>query len=82
MVLLSFVLTLFFKFHIKLVVSNSTTLDSITKVENEMYDFGFERNWVQVFGRNPWVWLLPITGRSGRPVGDGVNWRGGIEAHL
>ena len=29
---------------------------------------------MQVFGRNPWLWFLPFTGRSGKPVGDGVVW--------
>lgn len=29
---------------------------------------------MQVFGRNPWLWFLPFTGRSGKPVGDGVIW--------
>lgn len=29
---------------------------------------------MQVFGRNPWLWFVPFTGRSGKPVGDGVVW--------
>ena len=30
---------------------------------------------MQVFGRNKWLWLIPIIGKSGRPEGDGVMWR-------
>eukprot|EP00358_Blepharisma_japonicum_P006422 CAMPEP_0202943728 /NCGR_PEP_ID=MMETSP1395-20130829/4270_1 /ASSEMBLY_ACC=CAM_ASM_000871 /TAXON_ID=5961 /ORGANISM="Blepharisma japonicum, Strain Stock R1072" /LENGTH=126 /DNA_ID=CAMNT_0049641575 /DNA_START=571 /DNA_END=951 /DNA_ORIENTATION=+ len=39
-----------------------------------VYNKGYKRNWIQVFGRNPWLWPFPMTGRSGKPVGDGVIW--------
>jgi hypothetical protein len=32
------------------------------------------QNWEQVFGVDPWLWLLPLYGRSGKPVGSGVSW--------
>lgn len=32
------------------------------------------RNWLQVMGKNYWLWPFPLFGESGRPVGDGVHW--------
>ena len=43
-------------------------------VNKSVYNKGFQRNWEQIFGKNPWLWLLPITGASGKPIGDGVVW--------
>jgi len=31
-------------------------------------------NWRQVFGRNPIMWFFPMTGKSGKPEGNGVSW--------
>jgi palmitoyltransferase len=31
-------------------------------------------NWYQIFGRNPWLWPLPILGESGKPEGNGITW--------
>jgi hypothetical protein len=39
-----------------------------------VYNKGTRLNWLQVFGRNKWLWLFPVTGISGKPVGDGVIW--------
>ena len=36
------------------------------------YDLGWRKNVESVFGRNPWLWLLPLYGAG--PVGDGVTW--------
>ena len=75
--LLSLTITLFFKFHVKLVLTNSTTIDNMDKKniqKTNSYDKGSTMNWYQVFGRNKWLWLLPITGISGKPIGDGVIW--------
>ena len=75
--LLTFTISLFFKFHVKLVLSNSTTIDNMDKKnvqKSNVYDKGSILNWYQVFGRNKALWLLPITGISGKPIGDGVIW--------
>ncbi|CAG9316328.1 unnamed protein product [Blepharisma stoltei] len=75
--LLAVVLTLFAKFHIKLILGNTTTIEQMDKKANQrtgLYDKGRERNWIQVFGQNPWIWLLPMTGVTGKPIGDGVIW--------
>jgi len=75
--MLAAVLTSFFKFHVGLVCRNSTTIETMDKttIKKSEYNRTCKQNWVQVFGANPWLWLLPMSGRSGRPVGDGVMWR-------
>ena len=27
-----------------------------------------------IFGKNPWLWFLPVFCKSGKPIGDGVVW--------
>jgi len=74
-------LGIFFRFHVKLVFQNMTTLehmdrkrDSLIKNDMPNYDMGPYYNFIQVFGRNPLYWLLPFNLRGGKPVGDGVVW--------
>jgi hypothetical protein len=69
------ILTYFTKFHLKLVLTNSTTIENFEKTEGpNLYDAGKRKNWGQVFGRNPWLWFTPIYGSTGKPEGDGVVW--------
>jgi hypothetical protein len=35
---------------------------------------GVYYNFIQIFGKNPLLWLLPVFMKSGKPVGDGVVW--------
>jgi len=75
--MLAVVLTAFYRFHLYLILTNSTTIENLEQAEGETvlkYDQGTRLNWMQVFGRNPWLWLLPIYGKSGKPLGDGVTW--------
>lgn len=74
---LSVVLSFFSKFHLKLLFENKTTIEMLDKknIHQGNFNCGTLFNWMQVFGRNPWLWLLPITGKSGKPLGDGVVWR-------
>mmetsp|Transcript_16539 Transcript_16539/g.16476 ORF Transcript_16539/g.16476 Transcript_16539/m.16476 type:complete len:259 (+) Transcript_16539:242-1018(+) len=75
--LLNGVMFMFLKFHIKLIFTNITTIENMDKQNLPnliVYNKGYKRNWIQVFGRNPWLWPFPMTGRSGKPVGDGVIW--------
>ena len=74
--LLAGVLTTFFRFHVVLVCTNSTTIETMDKSTTKKGEFrrSLRQNWYQVFGVNPWLWPLPIIGRSGRPLGDGVMW--------
>ena len=66
----------FLKFHIKLIASNLTTIETLDKelMENKKYDMGFKQNFKQVFGENKILWFLPINLPIGYPTGDGLTW--------
>jgi palmitoyltransferase len=74
---LSVVLSFFSKFHVKMILLNKTTIEMLDKknLHKGNFNCGLLVNWMQVFGRNPWLWGLPLTGKSGKPLGDGVIWR-------
>ncbi|CAD8201198.1 unnamed protein product [Paramecium octaurelia] len=82
--LASCLITMFFKFHLELVLSNRTTIENLEKKRNEetgqqnddfnQYDLKPYYNWVQVFGMSKLSWFLPIQMEGGRPVGDGILW--------
>jgi len=75
------VVSMFFRFHVTLVIQNLTTIEHMDRrrsdgARNEIvnYDMGIYYNFIQIFGKNPWLWFLPVTLKSGKPVGDGVVW--------
>lgn len=75
------VIGLFFKFHIELVLENSSTLDNLERQRSEesaskpnLYNIGAMENWQQVFGKSPLYWPFPFFGEEGKPKGDGVEW--------
>jgi hypothetical protein len=68
------VLSKFTAFHVRLVAKNSTTIESLENNYNYCYSISGYRNFIQVFGRNPWLWFLPFYGKSGKPGGDGILW--------
>jgi hypothetical protein len=73
----SIIILMFFKFHVELVLSNSTTIENLDvehKNENMKYNVGNWNNWVQVFGNDRLYWLLPLKHEKGNPIGDGLNW--------
>lgn len=74
--LLTVMISLFFKFHFRLILTNSTTIENMDKKSGpkDTYSKGTTNNWLQVFGKNKWLWVLPMTGVSGKPIGDGVIW--------
>jgi hypothetical protein len=70
-------LTLFTRFHTSLIFTNKTTIETMDKRNlhgTEDYSRGIRQNWIQVFGRNPFLWPFPMTGKSGKPIGDGIVW--------
>jgi len=71
------VLSMFFKFHLKLVFENKTTIETIEKKTQE-YDSGFSlgswNNFEQVMGSNKFLWFIPFASYSGQPVGNGIDW--------
>lgn len=82
--MLSITLTVFFKFHVKLAFQNSTTIEAMDKkmTNKSNYNKGYARNLHQIFGKNPWLWFLPFTGASGKPIGDGVVWASPISIDI
>ncbi|OEH75319.1 dhhc zinc finger domain-containing protein [Cyclospora cayetanensis] len=74
--LLIFALVPFTRFHLNLVLKNSTTIENMDQAsfDRNRYDLGAGRNIEQVFGSNPCCWLVPTHAAGNRPVGDGVRW--------
>ena len=74
----SIIISMFLKFHIKLVLDNSTTIESLDnehKDENAKFNVGKRQNWEQVFGSEPLFWFFPFPTKRGRPEGDGLTWK-------
>jgi len=70
-------LTNFFKFHLRLIWENYTTIENIEREPDQRskFDIGPRRNLEQVLGGNTVLWLVPLHLPLSRPVGDGVRWR-------
>ena len=74
----SIIITMFLKFHIKLVLTNSTTIESLDtehQKDYEKFDIGYLQNWEQVFGSDVLFWFIPFPSKRGRPEGDGLTWK-------
>ena len=72
-----FVLTMFFKFHLKLVYENKTTIETIEKKSQDFessYNIGKNNNFEQVMGTNKFLWFIPYGSFSGQPIGNGMDW--------
>lgn len=77
----AFLITVFLKFHIKLLSENKTTLENLEhkgKPFSSPFDNGPWTNFLQVFGTNKFLWPFPIYAESGKPLGDGVYWKQNI----
>jgi len=53
-------LLFFLGFHVKLICAGQTTLEVTFAHDNNPFDNGRRRNWEAVFGKNPWLWFLPV----------------------
>ena len=74
----SIIITNFFKFHIGLVLKNSTTIESLDQEHQkdfQKFNLSPRENWEQVFGCDSLFWFLPFPTKRGRPDGDGLSWR-------
>lgn len=72
-----FILTMFFKFHVTLVLENKSTIETIDKKGEyfeSQYDLGYLNNFHQVMGINKLLWFIPIKANSGDPIGNGIDW--------
>lgn len=73
------VISTFFKFHVDLVLSNSSTLDNLERERNpnagpNVYDISPYENFTQVFGTSSCLWPFPINVQSAQK-GNGVAWQ-------
>ena len=74
---MSVILSQFFKFHITLILENKTTIETLDHKGKEFhskYDIGKWNNWYQVMGITKWLWFLPLNMYQGKPKGNGIDW--------
>ena len=74
---MGFILTQFFKFHIKLILENKTTIETLDHKGKEFqskYDKGKWNNWYEVMGITEWLWFIPLKIYQGKPKGNGIDW--------
>ena len=75
--IMGFILSQFFKFHIKLILENKTTIETLDHKGKEFqskYDIGLWNNWYQVMGITTWLWFIPLKIYQGKPKGNGIDW--------
>ena len=74
---MGFILSQFFKFHIKLILENKTTIETLDHKGQEFqskYDKGKLNNWYEVMGITKWLWFIPLKIYQGKPKGNGIDW--------
>jgi len=77
--IVALLLLILFANHVKFVYLNLTTIEHVEKKVVPMkhqYNLGFRRNFVEIFGSNPLLWLLPIWTSHG----DGITFQLQAEA--
>ena len=77
-----FIITILFGkfvlYHIKLVLTNSSTIESLDQENKDKYKrfcLSPKENFEQVFGKNKIFWFLPVINEQAKPVGDGLLWK-------
>ena len=76
-IVMGFILSQFFKFHIKLILENKTTIETLDHKGKEFqskYDKGKWNNWIEVMGITKWLWFIPLKIYQGKPKGNGIDW--------
>jgi len=74
---MSVILSQFFKFHITLILENKTTIETLDHKGKEFhskYDKGKWNNWYEVMGITKWLWFFPLKMYQGKPKGNGIDW--------
>ncbi|KRX03299.1 hypothetical protein PPERSA_00822 [Pseudocohnilembus persalinus] len=70
--ILVFIFTYFLTFHLKLVSKNFTSVEVLQnrKIKaNSVYNFGTLYNFEQVFGKNKYLWFLPLKSKKSKGKG-------------
>ena len=77
-VVITFFFGKFVAYHIKLVLTNSSTIESLDTENKDKYKkfcLSPKENFEQVFGKNKFYWFLPVNIEQAKPVGDGLLWK-------
>ena len=77
-VVITFLFGKFVAYHIKLVLTNSSTIESLDTENKDKYKkfcLSPKENFEQVFGKNKFDWFLPVNIEQAKPVGDGLLWK-------
>ena len=77
-VVITFLFGKFVIYHIKLVLNNSSTIESLDTENKDKYKkfcLSKKDNFEQVFGKNKLYWFLPVNIEQAKPVGDGLLWK-------
>ena len=77
-VVITFLFGKFVLYHIKLVLINSSTIESLDTENKDKYKkfcLTPKDNFEQVFGKNKLYWFLPVNIEQAKPVGDGLLWK-------
>ena len=77
-VVITFLFGKFVAYHIKLVLTNSSTIESLDMENKDKYKkfcLSPKENFEQVFGKNKFYWFLPVNIEQAKPVGDGLLWK-------
>ena len=77
-VVINFLFGKFVLYHLKLVITNSSTIESLDTENKDKYKkfcLTKKENFEQVFGKNKLLWFLPINIEQAKPVGDGLLWK-------
>ena len=75
--IMSVILSQFFKFHITLILENKTTIETLDHKGKEFlskYDKGKLNNWYEVMGITTWLWFFPLKIYQGKPKVNGIEW--------
>jgi palmitoyltransferase len=76
-IVMEIILIQFFKFHVKLILENKTTIETLDHKGQEFkskYDQGKWENWIEVMGINKYLWFVPLKLYYGKPKGNGIDW--------
>ena len=76
-IIMAYILSQFLKFHIKLILENKTTIETLDNKGKEFhskYDKGKLENWYEVMGITKWLWFFPLKAYQGKPKGNGIDW--------
>ena len=77
-VVITFLFGKFVAYHIKLVLTNSSTIESLDTENKDKYKkfcLSPKEKFEQVFGKNKFYWFLPVNIEQAKPVGDGLLWK-------